>query len=62
MARLRSRPSAKLVAISDSAVGAAIAAPTPCRARAAMSGAVPGASPPSREAKTNRAMPKRNRR
>ena len=36
-ARLRSSPSAKLVVINDSAVGAAMAAPTPWRARAASS-------------------------
>ena len=50
IARLRGGPSGKVTAISDSAVGAAIAAPAPCTARAAISQAWSVASPPSSEA------------
>jgi hypothetical protein len=57
-ARLRSGPSAKLVVMSARAVGAAIAPPTPCRARAASSQPADVANPPSSEAKLNSARPK----
>src|SRR5215218_6807034 len=50
-ARLRSSPSAKLVVISDRAVGAAKAAPTPCSARAANSQVAEVAKPPRNEAR-----------
>src|SRR6266704_6803225 len=52
-ARLRSRPSAKLVVISASAVGEAIAPPTPWSARQASSQADEVARPPSSEARLN---------
>ena len=57
MARLRGGPSGKVTAISDSAVGAANAPPTPCAARAASSQAWLVANPPSREASENSTMP-----
>ena len=56
-ARLRSSPSAKLVVINDSAVGAAMAAPTPWRARAASSQPDEVARPPRNEARVNTRMP-----
>ncbi len=56
-ARLRGGPSGKVTAISDSAVGAAIAAPAPCTARAAISQAWPVARPPSSEASTKTSSP-----
>ena len=49
-ARLRSPSSRAPVVSRASTLGAAIAAPTPCRARAAMSSSVVGASPPRSEA------------
>src|SRR5665213_397737 len=52
-ALLRSAPSSKLVVISDSAVGDAIAPPTPCNARAASSHDDEVASPPRKDAKVN---------
>ena len=63
-ARFRGRPSGKVTAISDSAVGAAIAAPAPCTARAVSSHAWPVANPPSSEAseKTSRPAMKIRRR
>ena len=59
-ARVRSRPSGKLVTISASTAGAANAPPTPCSARAASS--TPGvvARPPASEARVNRVMPAMN--
>ena len=54
---VRARPSGKVTATSDSAVGAAIAAPTPCTARAAISHACPVASPPSSEANEKTSSP-----
>ena len=62
IARLRGLPSGKLVVISDSAVGATIAPPTPCRARAASSQACVVANPPSSEATENRMIPAMNTR
>ena len=56
-ARLRAWPSGKLVAISDSAVGAAMAAPTPWRPRVTMSHASPVANPPSSDAVAKTATP-----
>ena len=56
-ARVRSRPSAKLIVSRARVEGAAIAAPTPCRARAPSSQAGDWAIPPSIEAKVKRAMP-----
>ncbi len=61
-ARLRSGPSLKLVAISASAVGEAMAPPRPCRARAASSQAEDWATPPSSEAKLNTRTPTTNTR
>src|SRR5918999_1645541 len=61
-ARLRSPPSAKLVVIRDRAVGAAMAAPTPWRARAASSQPDDVARPPTNEAKVNTRMPATNTR
>jgi hypothetical protein len=61
-ARLRSGPSLKLVVISASAVGEAIAPPTPCRARAASSQPDEVARPPSSEARVNSRMPEMNTR
>ncbi len=60
MARLRGPPSGKVEAISAKAAGEAMAAPAPCRARHATSHEGTAASPPSREAVANRAMPTRN--
>ncbi len=57
---MRSGPSRKLVVSSASVDGAAIAAPTPCSARAASSQAGDCASPPSIEANVNSAMPATN--
>ncbi len=56
-ARVRAGPSAKLTVSRASVDGAAIAAPTPCRARAPSSQAGDWAMPPSIEAKVKRAMP-----
>jgi hypothetical protein len=61
-ARLRSGPSAKLVVISDRAVGAAMAAPTPCSARAASSQVAEVAKPPRNEARVKSRMPDTNTR
>jgi hypothetical protein len=61
-ARLRSRPSGKLVLIKASAVGAAMAAPTPWRARAASSQPEDVASPPRNEARVNTTIPAMNTR
>src|SRR3954452_2366637 len=61
-ARVRAGPSAKVVAISESALGAAIAAPTPCAARDAMSHSAVVANPPSREATLKMLMPTMNNR
>ncbi len=61
-ARLRSRPSAKLVVIRASAVGEAIAPPTPCSALAASSQADEVARPPSSEARLNSRIPVMNTR
>ena len=57
MARLRGGPSGKVTAISDSAVGAANAPPTPCRTRAVSSHSWLVANPPSSEATENSRMP-----
>ena len=57
IARLRGGPSGKVTAISDSAVGAANAPPTPWMARAVSSHAWLVANPPSREASVNTRMP-----
>src|SRR5450755_1363292 len=57
-ARLRSSPSSKFVVINESAVGDAIAPPTPCSARAASSHQDVVARPPRNEAKVNSAIPK----
>ena len=57
MARLRGGPSGNVVAISDSAAGATMAPPTPCRARAPSSQASVVAKPPSSEASENRMTP-----
>lgn len=62
MARLRCDPLAKLTAISDRAVGAAIAPPMPWSTRAAMSHVSLVANPPSIDATVNTAMPIRNMR
>ena len=56
-ARLRGRPSGNVTAISDSAVGAAIAAPAPCTARAVISQAWSVARPPASEASTKTSSP-----
>ena len=58
IARLRGGPSGKVIAISDSAVGAANAPPTPCKTRAPSSQAWVVANPPSSEASENSRMPK----
>ena len=57
IARVRGLPSGNVVLISDSAVGATIAPPTPCRARAASSQAWVVANPPSSDASENTMMP-----
>ena len=44
-ARLRSSPSANVVAMSETAAGTVSAAPMPCRARATTSTGAPGARP-----------------
>ena len=62
IARLRGGPSGKVVVTSDSAVGATMAAPTPCSARAPSSHAWVVANPPSSEATANRTMPAMNTR
>jgi hypothetical protein len=62
MARFRGSPSGKLVAISASAVGEAMAAPTPWAAREAMSHTSVWENPPTREARANRPMPTMNMR
>ncbi|CAM5741851.1 hypothetical protein SHIRM173S_02169 [Streptomyces hirsutus] len=56
-ARLRSGPSGKVVVISASEVGEAIAPPTPCSTRAASSCQGSWANPPRSEAKVNSRMP-----
>jgi hypothetical protein len=61
-ARLRSRPWAKLVVIRASAVGAAMAPPTPWSALAASSQPEVVARPPTNEAKVNSRMPATNTR
>jgi hypothetical protein len=61
-ARLRGCPSGKLELISDKAVGATIAPPTPCRARADSSHAWEVAKPPSSEATENKMIPAMNTR
>ena len=58
MARLRSLPSGKVTAISDSAVGAANAPPMPCTTRAASSQDWLVAKPPASEASENSSTPK----
>ena len=62
MARLRGGPSGKFVVTSDKAVGATIAPPTPCSARAPSSHASEVANPPSSEAAENRMIPAMNTR
>src|SRR5499433_2779153 len=57
IARLRGRPSGNVVATSDSAAGATMAPPTPCRARAPSSQAWLLANPPSSDAAENRITP-----
>src|SRR3954452_6876116 len=57
---MRSGPSRKLVVSSASDDGAAIAAPTPCSARAPSSHAWLCANPPASDASVNSAMPKTN--
>ena len=59
-ARVRSRPSGKLVTISASTAGEANAPPTPCSARAASSRAEVVARPPASDATVNRLMPAMN--
>jgi hypothetical protein len=54
---LRGVPSAKLVAISASAVGEASAAPAPCAARAANRAAPLAARPPASDATVNSSTP-----
>ncbi len=56
-ARFRSGPSGKVVVMSASDVGDAIAPPTPCSARATSSCQGSWASPPSSEAAVNSRMP-----
>jgi hypothetical protein len=60
MARFRLRPSGKLVAMSDSAVGEAMAAPTPWAPRVRMSHVSLEARPPNSEATAKMAMPAMN--
>ncbi len=60
MARFRGGPSGKVVVTSASAVGAVIAAPAPCTARAASSQAWVVANPPASEAAENKRMPAMN--
>jgi hypothetical protein len=57
IARLRGGPSGKVTATSDSAVGAAIAAPAPWTARAVISHVWSVANPPSSEASENTSSP-----
>ena len=57
IARLRGGPSGNVVVTRARAVGATIAPPTPCSARAASSHACEVANPPSSEATENRTMP-----
>ena len=61
-ARWRWRPSGKVLAMSDRAVGEATAAPAPCSARAATSQAWSVAKPPANEATVKTAMPTTNMR
>ena len=56
-ARTRSRGSLNIVVSSAREDGAASAAPTPCRARAASRKPPLGAKPPSSEARMNTPMP-----
>ncbi len=60
IARLRFGPAGKVVVISDSAVGEAMAAPTPCRTRAAISQVSLWARPPRPEAKAKSSTPMMN--
>ena len=62
IARLRAGPSAKVVAISASAVGAISAPPMPWMARAASSQAWELAKPPASEAAENSTSPAMNTR
>ena len=62
MAWLRAGPGAKVVATSANAVGDAIAAPVPCRARARIRVASLTASPHSSDATVNNATPAMNTR
>ena len=57
IARLRGGPSGNAVAISASAVGATIAPPTPCSARAASSQPGEVANPPASDAAENSSSP-----
>ena len=61
-ARLRSGPSAKLVVIRARAVGAAMAPPTPWRARAASSQPEEVARPPRNDARVKIRIPAMNTR
>ena len=62
MAVVRAGPSAKVVVSSASVAGAAMAAPTPCAARAASSQVSDWASPPISDAPVNRTSPATNTR
>jgi hypothetical protein len=61
-ARLRSGPSAKVVAMMATAAGTVSAAPTPCTARAAMRNPPDGASPQASDMAENSASPATNTR
>src|SRR4029077_1156918 len=61
-ARLRSRPSSKVVVRIDSAAGDIMAAPRPCKPRNAISEPSDQASPSSSELTVNRRSPAMNRR
>jgi hypothetical protein len=56
-ARLRSSPSANVVAMIDTAAGTVSAAPTPCSPRATTSGAEDGARPQASDIAPNVASP-----
>ena len=60
IARLRAVPSGNVVAISASAVGATIAPPAPCTARAVSSHACEVANPPTSDAAENSSSPMMN--
>ena len=62
IARLRACPTAYVVAISASPVGAATAAPVPCTARATISVEASVASPHTSDAIVNTPTPDRNAR